>query len=361
MDDQSDVDPAIVQDTTTFEFGTGEDPIAAHKRMLRAASSAESGSQKPLVSFFGEGLPPAPKAPKPPKQFNTADYLLPAKGAVPVMPKVVQDSKELPSHSRFQRFFGPPASSSSAQPAQSSPARQPHVDPLPTGRPPHVGPPVHSPPPIQSAHHLAASSPLPDYPPEVQSPPTSAPPPVHQPQDHAARLMGMLTAKPLQHGAAAMFPHLHSPSPPPGVTFHRPAYASPPPIGPNAPPGLVFPHGSDNRGQRQHASMPPDFMMQPYPPSLQNLNLGPSSPTHPVPPHHVPLHHAPPHHAPPQHGFHHQLSGSHHPSFPHFAQEFPAPVYGAPPHQVPSQQLPSRQQNMLATLYGNLGSSGDSR
>ena len=189
MDDQAEVDPAIVveRDQRHFNFGAGNDPIAAHKRMMKGAGDARR--PEPLVPFFaGQGATPN-KPSKAPKQVNASDYLLPGKGptkASPVTPQV--EPPLAASHSRFQRFFGPP------QPGLSTPtAHQTSNRPGPEST---FGATGQDPPTPLS--HLSVSGPTTHNTPSVQSPPPGDRNPMAAQtaqvpaQDHASRLMGML-------------------------------------------------------------------------------------------------------------------------------------------------------------------------
>lgn len=194
MDDHSSIDPAIVQEThesQPFQFGLGEDPIAAHKRMMKAAAEARPGDGRqnrsiPAGHIATSTLDPS-QTTKISKQFNAADYLLPSKGSPGSRPDSTSDTSQLKqssSHSRFQRFFG------ASQPDSIMQA-------VPGGRP--IGPQK----PLDSFDGLSAGlrSPPPkfdvdatDIPPQSLSghPPGLVSPP---PQDHASRLMGLLTSK----------------------------------------------------------------------------------------------------------------------------------------------------------------------
>lgn len=184
MDDQAEIDPAIVveRDSTPFTFGAGNDPIAAHKRMMKGAGDSKGGSHTLVPFFAGQEAAPG-KLPKAPKQVNAADYLLPGKVSAKATPVSTQLEPPPPSasHSRFQRFFGAPqpglpqATQASDRQAPESPYTTPVTNP-----------------PFPPSHPFVATTTA--QTPSVQSPPPSAriQTAVQPPQDHASRLMGML-------------------------------------------------------------------------------------------------------------------------------------------------------------------------
>lgn len=184
MDDQTEIDPAIVveRDSTPFNFGAGNDPIAAHKRMMKATGDNTKGSHT-LVPFFASHEIPSSKPPKAPKQVNAADYLLPGKASAKADPVSTQVEPPPPpaSHSRFQRFFG--ASQSGPVPATHASERQAPESTYTTQVTNSSFSPSHSSVATTTAHTPSVLSP----PPTNRNQAASQPP-----QDHASRLMGML-------------------------------------------------------------------------------------------------------------------------------------------------------------------------
>lgn len=152
-------DPAIAGTSGSdglVHFVPGADMIAAHR-------NERHGGGKPLVSFFGAQPPPEPV--KVPKTFNAADYLLPNKAVVREEPDEEQPQQAGSNafQSRFQRFFG-------AAPVSAAPMQEE----LP---PPRA---YQSPPPTSETRPEAPKSP-------------------EGPDDHMARLMGLLQVKVSAH------------------------------------------------------------------------------------------------------------------------------------------------------------------
>lgn len=157
MDDTTPIsDPAISQIDPLIHFTPGEDMIAKHKASMK---------ERDLGQRWRFDSAPAPPVDTKPKAFNNADYLKPNKviEEVPAAVQEVAPQQQQPEPSsafasRFQRFFA----------ADNQ----------------HAGIPVSAPPKMQAA---LISSPQP----AIQSPPP--PPPPSKPDDHASRLMGLLS------------------------------------------------------------------------------------------------------------------------------------------------------------------------
>jgi hypothetical protein len=122
-------DPAIAGSSgdPLIQFVPGEDMIAAHRV---AKETAGWRGDKPRVSFFGSEVSD-PLPPPKPKVFNSADYLLPSKGAEETEPAASGSAFQ----SRFQRFFGSPSATDLPRDASRPPSHSP-AQPMPSPTPP---------------------------------------------------------------------------------------------------------------------------------------------------------------------------------------------------------------------------------
>lgn len=194
MHDQVVSDPAIMEDSPhsqPFQFGSGEDPIAAHKRLMKAATEGRlSDRSLRHAALVGSEMPieRQSSAAKVPKQFNAADYLLPSKtgsSSTPTPAYETSQTKTAASHSRFQRFFG----GSQGDPGSTPRHNVSHFPDTPVdtdGRFGHVPDNL-----ITTSAHTVTTS-------ESNARSLATAPPgfgTLPPQDHASRLMGLLTSK----------------------------------------------------------------------------------------------------------------------------------------------------------------------
>ncbi|ORY31303.1 hypothetical protein BCR39DRAFT_527383 [Naematelia encephala] len=286
-------------------FAPGQDMIAAHKRAMKSRSQADWRGDKPLISFFDEAAPPQPQKPK---VFNAADYLRPTRDGSDDEAETKNTSDAFSS--RFQKFFASSASPSAVPPTIS-----------PFGNAP-----------------MAAHTPDPGGQTGLQ------PQPPEQRGDHMAKLMGLLSSKSPGAQGSSSTAEARNPASVPQEPSQRlgPTMFLPSPgiqdESRRAPdPFQLLAHAQRQQLAAPHHSFHPQMFVRPGPMYSQHDVNPISDPLRDYQqPNYMP--------GPPRESYYPP------PGFPPPQYSFPRPPPFSPPN-ITSQA----QQDMLASLFQNLG------